>query len=259
MTVVAAIGRRRPSHQALQKLVVTEFKLAWREPVGLLLGVVVPGIFLVIFGLAPGLRKPLGPTVSISYMTESVPLLIALTLCLIALITLPVPIVMQRQWSYLRRLSTTPVAPQWLLAAEVLVSLALATIAMILIVAGAALLFGVPAPGDLPGFALSALLAMGALFALGLIIAALAPDPRIAGPTGAVLLYPLMFFAGLWTPREMMSDLMRNISDFTPLGAAVKAMLKSMQGQLPPAQSLLVMAGYAVVLGFVAVKVFRWQ
>jgi len=259
MTVEVAIRAHRPTNRALQKLVITEFKQAWREPVGLLLGVFVPVIFLVIFGLAPGLRKPIGPTVPTSYMTESVPLLIGMTLCLIALITLPIPIVMQRQSSFLRRLSTTPVAPQWLLAAEVLVSLALAVLAMLLIVLGSHLFFGVETPADLPGFVLSALLATAALFSLGLMVAARAPDPRVAGPAGAVLFYPLMFFAGLWTPRETMSDLMRTISDFTPLGAGMQAMLKSMQGGVPPAQSLLVMAGYAAILGFAATKLFRWE
>lgn len=259
MSTMAASSMHAPRDRALRKLVVLEFKLAWREPVGILLGVVVPVVFLVIFGLAPDLRKPLGPAIPTTYMTESVPLLIGLTLCLIALITLPIPIVMQRQWSFLRRLSTTPVAPRWLLAAEVMVSLVLAIVAMVLIVVGGHVFFGVEAPSDLPGFILSALLATAALFALGMIIAALAPDPRIAGPAGALLLYPLMFFAGLWTPREMMSDLMRNISDFTPLGAGVQAMLKSMQGDVPSLQSLLVLAGYTIVMALIATKVFRWE
>jgi integrase len=37
------------------------------------------------------------------------------------------------------------------------------------------------------------------------------------------------------------------------------AMLSSMQGSFPPAQPLLVMAAWAVVSGFAAVKPFRWE
>ena len=41
---------------------------------------------------------------------------------------------------------------------------------------------------------------------MGLLIAAVAPTQTVAGVMGSVLLYPLMFFAGLWTPRETTLD-----------------------------------------------------
>ena len=254
---VPAMQIRLP-RKAIGKLIATELKQAWREPVALLLGVLVPVVFLVIFGLAPAFQKNV-PTTSTTYMTEYTPILIGLTLVLIALISMPIPIVMQRQSAYLRRLSTTPVAPGWLLVAQVLVNVLLAVLAAVLVVVGGVLLFHAHAPADIPGFILAALLATAAIFALGLIIAAVAPDPRIAGPAGAVLLYPLMFLAGLWTPRETMSPLMHTLSDYSPLGAAVQAMLTAVHGGIPSAQSLLVMAAYAVGFGFVAVRFFRWE
>jgi ABC-2 type transport system permease protein len=258
MSVIVATPPRRRQWGALRELVVTEFKQAWRAPLGLGLGVLVPVIILVILGIAPALQKNV-PSTSTTYMTEYVPILIGLVLVLIALVSLPIPLVMLRERAFLRRLSTTPVAPRWLLTAQVLVNLVLALVAMVLIVGGGILFFHVAAPGQLGGFILSALLATCALFSLGLVIAALAPNPGVAGVAGTVLLYPLLFFAGMWTPRETMSDLMRTISDYTPLGAAQHAMLTSMQGTFPPTQSLVVMAAYAVVFGFLAVKLFRWE
>jgi ABC-2 type transport system permease protein len=249
----------RPSHRgALRELIITEFKQAWRAPLGLGLGVLVPVIILVILGLGPALQKNV-PSTSTTYMTEYVPILIGLVLVLIALVSLPIPIVTQRERGYLRRLFTTPVHPRWLLAAQVLVNFVLATIAMVLIVGGGILFFHVSAPQQWFGFILSALLATAALFAIGLVIAAVAPNPGMAGVMGTVLLYPLLYFAGMWTLRENMSDLMRTISDYTPLGAAQHAMVTSLQGNFPPLQALLVMAVYAVVFGFIAVKTFRWE
>jgi ABC-type multidrug transport system permease subunit len=52
---------------------------------------------------------------------------------------------------------------------------------------------------------------------------------------------------------------MHDISNLTPLGAAVHAMLRSMQGSFPTIGSLAVMAALAVVFGIVAVKLFRWS
>ena len=193
----------RPSRRALRKLVASEGKLAWREPVGLVLGVGVPVMLLVIFGLSSGFQKRIVATNPTTYRTAYVPILIALVLVLIALISLPIPIVVQRERKFLRRLSTTPVAPLWLLAAQVAVNLVLALVAMVLIVGRLrSVLRRARARRKSPGFILAALLATACLFAIGLVIAAVAPSERAAGAIGSALLFPLMFFAGLWQPSQ---------------------------------------------------------
>jgi len=260
MSVNAATVPGRPSRSALRALVVSEGKLAWREPVGLVLGVGVPVMLLVIFGLSSGFQKRIVSTSPTTYRTVYVPILMALVLVLIALISLPIPIVVQRERKFLRRLSTTPVAPLWLLAAQVAVNLVLALVAMVLIVAGSALFFDVHAPSQVPGFILAALLATACLFAIGLVIAAVAPSERAAGAIGSALLFPLMFFAGLWQPSQTVTpSAMHTISNLTPLGAAVHAMLRAMQGSFPAIGSLAVMAAWAVVFGIAAGKLFRWE
>ena len=92
-------------------------------------------------------------------------------------------------------------------------------------------------PRQLAGFVLAALLAAAALMAVGLFIAAVAPNGRTAQVTGALLFYPLMFFAGLWLPIPTMPAVLQHISHATPLGAAVQALTDSAQGQWPTALS----------------------
>jgi len=258
MSTRTATVATQPARRALRKLIGLECKLAIRAPVALVLGVAVPVMLLAIFGESGAFEKRVATT-SITYRTEFVPILIGLVLVLIALVALPIPVVNQRESAYLRRLSTTPVAPRWLLTAQLVVDLALAVAAITLIVAGDVLLFGVHAPGQWPGFILAALLATLALFTLGLLVAAIAPTAAAAGAIGTILLYPLLFFAGLWTPRATMSPLMHHISNLTPLGAAVEAMLKAMQGSFPSIGSLGVMATWALLCGLAAVKLFRWE
>ena len=158
----------------------------------------------------------------------------------------------------LRRMSTTPVPPSWLLAAQGVVQLgvALAGIAGIL-VSGAAL--GTPTPQNPGGFALAVVLSAAGLFPLGLLIAAMARTANGASVIGRLVLIPMLFFAGLWWPRELMPALLRDVSDGIPLGAAVEAIQDSMRGPFPPAAPLLVLAGYAVLFGFLAVRFFRWE
>jgi ABC-2 type transport system permease protein len=68
-----------------------------------------------------------------------------------------------------------------------------------------------------------------------------------------------MFFAGVWFPQVSMPATLRHVSQCTPVGAAVEALQSSVQGQFPPAAPLLVMIGYALVFGFLAVRTFKWE
>jgi len=54
-----------------------------------------------------------------------------------------------------------------------------------------------------------------------------------------------------------MPPVLQHISEWPPLGASVHALQDSMQGTFPSAQSLLVLAGWAVVFGFLAVRFVR--
>ena len=130
MSVSTTTMPGRPSGRVLKALVASESKLAWREPVGLVLGVAFPVMLLVIFGLSSGFQNRIVATNPTTYRTVYVPILVALVLTLIALVSLPIPIVVQRERKFLRRLSTTPVAPLWLLSAQVAVNLVLALVAM---------------------------------------------------------------------------------------------------------------------------------
>jgi ABC-2 type transport system permease protein len=258
MTTHVIPGRIRPPGRGFRELVKVEGKLAFRVPIGFVLGIVLPVIFLFIFNAIPSLKKPAqGSTLTL--FGEYIPVLIGMSLCLIALISLPVPLVTYRQMGVLRRFSTTPAPTSWLLAAQVVINVTEALIAIIILVAGGALFFGVHLPSQWAGFVISALLATAAMFAIGLLLAAVSPVPQVAGVLGTVLFYPLLFFAGLWAPKQNMAPWMQHVGHYTPLGAAVQAMDAAMQGHFPAAQPLLVMGAYAVAFSIAAVKLFRWE
>jgi hypothetical protein len=61
-SAATAAASHRPQRRAPRKLIVTEFKAAWRDPAWLVLGLGVPVMLLVIFGLAPAFHKQIhGP------------------------------------------------------------------------------------------------------------------------------------------------------------------------------------------------------
>ena len=259
MSTHASLLPTRTPRSAFGKLLQNEGRYAWREPFGLLIGVAAPVLALVILGAVPDANKPVTSLGGLSYFSVYFPVLITLAVAMLALLSLPAHLADYRQQGILRRMSTTPVPPAWMLAAQVIINLALAVVALgILVVAGMAG-FGLGAPKEPGGFTLALLLTLAAMFAIGLWIAAIARSVNAVILIGNLLLYPMLFFAGLWVPRQMMIPVLRDIGDWTPLGASVQALQDSMRGAFPTAQSLLVLAAWAVLFGVLAVRLFRWE
>jgi ABC-2 type transport system permease protein len=94
---------------------------------------------------------------------------------------------------------------------------------------------------------------------IGLAIAAVARTQGAARGIMAAVLYPLLFFSGLYLPMQPLPGVFLDISHYTPLGTAVEAMQASMNVGFPPASPLLVLVAYALVFGFVAKHFFRWE
>lgn len=244
---------------AFAKIIRNEARLAWRRPVGLVAGVGIPVLLMVLFGEISAFQQPSAILGGITLFDVYVPILAVFAIAMIALLGLPVPLASYRELGVLRRLSTTPVPRSWLLAAQGLLQLgiALAALAVIFVVSIAA--FGAQAPVSSGGLVLSIALAAAGLFPIGLMVAAVARTANAASVVGRLAFFPLMFFAGLWLPRNLMPALLRDISNYTPLGAAVQAIQSSMLNGFPPAAPLLVLAGYAVVFAFLARRFFRWE
>ena len=242
---------------ALAKLVLTEARLLLREPVALFWGLAFPMALLAVMGIAssgPGARLGGLPLVAVYE-----PILIAFVTVAFAIQGLPAVVAGYRERRILRRLATTPVGPVRVIAAQLAVNLAVALVATAGILTVGRLGFGVALPGQPAGFLVTYVLAAAAMLGLGMLVAALAPTGRAAGVIGTMLFFPLMFFAGLWIPRATMPASLRQVSDFTPLGAAVQALQDSMRGTWPHLSALAVLAGYAVVFTVAAARFFRWD
>lgn len=259
MSATSGLLPRGPAGPAFRRLAVTELKLFLREKAGVFWGVVFPLVLLIIFGSIPSFHKPAKELGGITYLTAYVPILIALVLALLAISTLPAVLASYREKGILRRLATTPVGPARMLGAQLAVQGSVTVVTVVLLLAVARIAYGVPLPGQPGGFLLAAVLAAAALYSLGLVIGAVVPNSRAAQPIGALLFFPMMFFAGLWLPIAAMPSVLQHISHLTPLGAAVQALGDSSAGQWPHTLNLAVLAGYAVVLSAAAVKLFRWE
>ncbi len=249
----------RQRRTAFTKIALNEARLAWRRPIVQVASLGIPVILVVLFGEMPAFHHHMLSLGGLTLFDVYVPVLMAFALGMLALLGVPIPLVTSRQLGVLRRLSTTPVSPSWLLAAQGLVQLCVALAGLVVIEVIAVVAFGTPAPVSPGGLALSAALSIAGLLPLGLMVAAVSRTATGASVIGRLAFFPLMFFAGLWLPRPEMPALLQDISNYTPLGAAVEALQDSMLQGFPPAAPLLVLAGYALACGFLAKRFFRWE
>jgi ABC-2 type transport system permease protein len=244
---------------AFRKVVLNEARLTWRRPVGLVVGVALPVILTVIFGQLPIFHQASARYGGLTPFDAYVPVLAAFSLAMLALLGLPIPLASYRELGLLRRLSTTPVPPSWLLAAQALVQFCVAVTSLTIIMVISVVAYGAPDPKSPAGLLVAVVLSIAGLFPIGLMIASVSRTAGGASVIGRLAFFPLMFFAGLWLPRAEMSPVLLDISNYSPLGPAVQAIQDSMFNGFPSAQPLLVLAGYAVVCGFLARRFFRWD
>ena len=245
---------------ATMQLTKVESKLFARDPIALFFGLVFPGLLLLVLGLFyPGFDEPAADLDGRRYIDVYAPVVLVLGLATLGLVTLPPILGTYRQFGILRRLRTTPVHPARLLTAQLVVHVGVAVAAAVITILIAGFVFDVPFPQSPLWFALSFLLAATSIFAIGLLVGAMARTTVAAQAIGMGLYFPMLFFAGVWVPRTVMSEGLLTVSDLTPLGSAVQALEDSWFGITPSATNLLVMLAYGVVIGAIAVRVFRWE
>jgi ABC-2 type transport system permease protein len=249
--------------RAFGLLLASEIKIAIRRPIGLFVAVGIPFALLVIFGSIPATTRPSPALGGISFFNLYVPTLMVFVLIAVGLAGLPQQLATYRQQGVLRRMSTTPVPPSWLLAAQTTVSLILAVIGIGILLGAGAGAYGLALPHDAGGVLVSFLalvLTAGATIGLGLLVAALAKGPQVAQGLTAVLFYPLAFFSGLYIPLQSLhSQAITDISKVLPTGAGFTALHDSFGGRSPGVGPLLVLAAWAVGAWIAAARLFRWE
>ncbi|MGW2155525.1 ABC transporter permease [Nonomuraea sp. NPDC001699] len=243
----------------MTKILLVEAKLHLRDWPFMIFTIGLPVGLLLVLGLSvPDMTKPDASGLR-SVDAQMPALMTLLALLTLALSVLPTVLAGYREQGVLRRMSTTPVHPGRLLTVQLLINLTVGAVStVVLIVAGMAA-FGTSAPRQWLGFVLVFLLGAAALMAIGLVIAALAPNGKAASGIGSAVMFPLMFVGGMWLPREMMPDALRKVSDFSVAGPFAQALKDTWAGQAPQLLHVVVMAAGLAVFGGLAVRLFRWE
>ena len=254
----------RAGTRGLGTLTLTETRLFMRDFGSWFFALLFPTVLLLGIGLViPGMREVITdappPWAGMEAVHTFTPVALATAMGTVALVTLPVYIADYRANGVLRRLSTTPMRPQGVLVAHVVINVVAVLVASALAVLAALLVFGSPMPQQ-PLLAVGVfVLGAAAMFGIGLLIAALAPKGAVASGIGMLVYFPMLFFAGMWTPGPAMPDTLATVASYTPLGAASQALTTAWFDGGFPAHQTVVLLAYCALLYPLAARLFRWS
>ncbi len=244
--------------RAARGMLLSEGRLLARNPGVVLWTAVLPVAACIVLGSIPSVREPSKALGGLSFFQVYQPVLVFFAITLLSMQALPDVLTRYREMGVLKRLRTTPVSPALLLFAQLTLILAVAIVCMLLMVVVPPL-GGAPWPRNLGAFIVSYLLGAWAMLGLGMVIASLFHNAKVAAGFGSFLFFVMQFFAGLWVQRPNMPTWLRDISDFTPSGAAVQGLTDASVGQWPRLLYFVVLAVWGAVTSRVAVRYFSWE
>lgn len=242
------------------KLASTDIRLFIREPIAVFFTIAFAPLLVVLSGVIFG-NAPSALSGGLGAMDIAMPAYAAMVLCIVGFMSIPVSICGYRESGVLRRFRSTPLRPVTFIAADVVSNLLMAFVGVLAGVLAGLIFYHTAFEGSILIVGIAIAFCALSMFSIGYLIAALAPTPRIANVVGLLILYPMMFLSGIFTPPEVMPETVRRISQFLPLKYAVD-LLRGLWFGKPWSDFMLataVLLGVLVVCTALAARFFRWE
>ncbi|MCD6345188.1 MAG: ABC transporter permease [Anaerolineae bacterium] len=246
--------------RSLWKLTLVEAKLYLREPMAAFFTLVFPLMMLFLFGSIYG-NEPTDFYDGRGSVDVSVPGYMAMIIGTVGLLSIAITMATYRETGVLRRYRATPLRPAAILTAQVVVNFVMTLLGVLLLVVAARLVYGLRFEGNAVSVLGAFILSTLSFFAIGFLLASLAPTARVANIVGMVLFYPNLFLSGAAMPKEMFPDGVLLVSRVLPLTYVVDLLQGLWFGE-PWGDHLTevaVLVGMLAVGVIVSAKTFRWE
>jgi ABC-2 type transport system permease protein len=230
-------------------LLGAELRTVARDTPGLVIPIALP--LLILVGNALNV-----PADALSRFV--LPLVLTVVIGSIGLVNAPATLATYRKTGVLQRLAVTPVRPAAVLGAHMVAgSLQIlgGVLLACLLAVGA---FGAGAPRSLLATAGALILATAAMFALGLLIAAVAPSINAALAIGLVVFFGLGAVGGMFGPVTNLPGGLARVGEALPFGASVQAINGAWNDAGPGTAPVLALVLCTILCGAVATRAFRW-
>jgi ABC-2 type transport system permease protein len=247
--------------RGLWKLTWIEIKIFMREPLGALGTIGFPVLIFIVIGRLAGRTLPPSSAASSSFVRVSLPVIASLLIAVSCVLSLVTIISIYREGGILKRLRATPLRPQTILGAHVLVKLALTAATLLFLVLAGKRYYPAGVHVPLFSFTIALLISTWSILSIGFIIASIVPTARFAQPVGAAILYPMLVVSGLFMPIASMPPMLRSLTRVLPLTYAVSLLEGIWKGDswLTHAGDVAALVLVFVVCTALSAKVFRWE
>jgi ABC-2 type transport system permease protein len=247
--------------RGLWKLTWIEIKIFLREPLGAFGTIGFPVLIFLVLGRVAGRRLPSPTLAANSFIGVGLPVLASVLIAISSVLSLVTIISIYREGGILKRLRATPLRPQTILTAHVIVKLILTAATLALMVLAGKRYYPVGVHAPLFSFAMALLISTWSILSIGFLIASIVPTARFAQPIGAIILYPMIGVSGLFVPVEALPPVLRMVARMLPLTYAV-ALLQGIwngDGWSAHVGDVGALALVFVVCTALSAKVFRWE
>lgn len=247
--------------RGLWKLTWLELKIFLREPLGAIGTIGIPVLVFVVVGRMIGPKGASAALPANSFIGVGLPVLAALLISISTVLSLVTIISIYREGGILKRLRATPLRPQTILTAHVLVKLLLTAATLVLMVLAGKRYYPIGIHAPLFSFTIALLLSTCSIMSIGFLIASIVPTARFAQPIGGLIMYPMLGFCGLFTPISAFPPALHAFALMVPLTYAVSLLGGIWQGD-PWTVHLGDLAALALVFAIctaLSAKVFRWE
>jgi len=247
--------------RGLWKLTWIEIKIFLHEPLGAFGTIGFPVLFFLVFGRVASRRIPAASLAASGFIRVGLPVLASLLIAVSSVLSLVTIISIYREGGILKRLRATPLRPQTILTAHVIVKLMLTVATLALLVLAGKRYY--PAGIQVPffSFTLALLISTWSILSIGFLIASIVPTARFAQPIGAVILYPMIGLSGLFVPIESLPPALHAVARVLPLTYAVSLLQGIWNGDAWSAHvvDLAALGLVFAVCTALSAKVFRWE
>jgi ABC-2 type transport system permease protein len=247
--------------RGLWKLTWLETKIFLREPMGAFGSIFFPVLVFVVVGRFLGGQLPSASMSVTRFVRVGLPVLASVLIALSGVLSLVTIISIYREGGILRRLRATPLRPQTILTAHVLVKLILTVVTMALMVLAGKRYYPVNVDVPVFGFAIALLISTWSILSIGFLIASIVPTARFAQPIGAAILYPMLALCGLFVPLETLPPAVHNVARALPLTYAVSLLQGIWKGEAWSAHigDVVALVIIFAICTSLSAKVFRWE
>jgi ABC-2 type transport system permease protein len=247
--------------RGLWKLTWIELKIFMREPLGAIGTILFPVLIFIVLRRIFGHGKAASSSASSDFIQSGLPVLASLFITISAVLSLVTIISIYREGGILKRLRATPLRPQTILTAHVLVKLLLTAATLALLVLAGKRYYPVGVHAPLFSFTIALLISTWSILSIGFVIASIVPTARFAQPIGAVILYPMLGLSGVFVPIAMFPPVLHAVARVLPLTYAVFLLEGIWNGDawsahLGDVAALVLVFAICTAL---SAKIFRWE